>query len=152
MKPFIKFCGNIPSLCFNSSFLLEKSTDFKAATYFSVCFLKAFPKGEYWNLAYSIICFWLEGNISSHVKHSHLSIFPDDNADIFAAFLLTSFSSLILSLIVIIRFYILSKRFFLKRKRLWDARVASITKKEYGFTVHFLYRLIMSLTLISMND
>ena len=29
-----------------------------------------------------------------------------------------------------ISFYILSKRFFLKRKRLSDARVASITKKN----------------------
>ena len=37
-----------------------------------------------------------------------------------------------------INFYILSERFFLKRKRLSDARVALITKKEYGFAVHFL--------------
>ena len=37
-----------------------------------------------------------------------------------------------------ISFYILSTRFFLKRKGLSDARVASITKKEYGFEVHFL--------------
>ena len=29
-------------------------------------------------------------------------------------------------------------RFFLKRKRLSDARVASVTKKEYGFVVYFL--------------
>ena len=34
-----------------------------------------------------------------------------------------------------ISFYIISKRFFLKRKGLSDARVASITKKEYGFAV-----------------
>ena len=34
-----------------------------------------------------------------------------------------------------IKFYILSKRFFLNRKGLSDARVASITKKEYGFAV-----------------
>ena len=37
-----------------------------------------------------------------------------------------------------ISFYILSIWFFLKRKGLSDARVASITKKEYGFAVHFL--------------
>ena len=36
-----------------------------------------------------------------------------------------------------ISFYTLSKRFFLKRERLSDARVALITKKEYGFAVHF---------------
>ena len=45
-------------------------------------------------------------------------IFRDDNADIFAASLLISycnFSSLIISSIVMISFYILSKRFFLKR-------------------------------------
>ena len=37
-----------------------------------------------------------------------------------------------------ISFYILSTRFFLKCKGLSDARVASVTKKEYGFAVHFL--------------
>ena len=102
--------------------------------------LSSFWKGEYVNLACSIICLRLEGNISSLVRYSYLSIFPDDNADIFAAFLLRSccnFSSLILSLIVMINFYILSKRFFLKCKELPDARVVSITKKEYGFVVHF---------------
>ena len=36
-----------------------------------------------------------------------------------------------------ISFYILSKR-FLKREELSDARVVSITKKEYGFAVHIL--------------
>ena len=49
-----------------------------------------------------------------------------------------SFASLILSSIVMISFHILSIRFFLKRKGLSDAKVASITKKEYGFEVHFL--------------
>ena len=34
-----------------------------------------------------------------------------------------------------ISFYILSKRLFLKG--LSDASVASLTKKEYGFAVHF---------------
>ena len=38
-----------------------------------------------------------------------------------------------------ISFYILSERFFLKHKGLSDARVAPVTKKEYGFAVHFLY-------------
>ena len=40
------------------------------------------------------------------------------------------FTSLTLSSIVMISFYILSERFFLKRKGLSDARVASITKKN----------------------
>ena len=31
-----------------------------------------------------------------------------------------------------INFYIVSKRFFLKREELFDARVVSITKSEYG--------------------
>ena len=35
-------------------------------------------------------------------------------------------------------FYILSKIFFLRREELSDARVVSITKKEYGFAVHLL--------------
>ena len=37
-----------------------------------------------------------------------------------------------------IKFYIPSKRFFLKREVLPDVRVASITKNEYSFTVHFI--------------
>ena len=37
-----------------------------------------------------------------------------------------------------ISFYVHSKRFFLKRKELYDARVASITKKEYGSAKHVL--------------
>ena len=48
------------------------------------------------------------------------------------------FSSLTLSSIVMISFYILSKRFFLKREGLSDARVLSVTKSEYGFAVPFL--------------
>ena len=43
-----------------------------------------------------------------------------------------------------ISFYILSKRFFLKRKGLSNARVVSMTKTEHGFAVHFLYRFIKS--------
>ena len=43
-----------------------------------------------------------------------------------------------------INFYILSKEFFLKCKELSDARVASITKKEYGFSVDFLQKFIKS--------
>ena len=147
MKSFIKFCGNIPSICFNSFFILERSEDFKAPTCFSVCFSKTFPKGERANLACSIICLSLEGNISSPVRYSYLSISPDDSADIFAAclsILYCYFSSLILSSIVMISFYIPSKRFFLKRKRLSDATVASIAKKEYGFALHFLYRFTKS--------
>ena len=50
----------------------------------------------------------------------------------------SNFSSLILASIVMISFCILSERFFLKRKGLSDARVISITKKEYDFVVHFL--------------
>ena len=37
-----------------------------------------------------------------------------------------------------ISFYILSEILFLKREELSDVRVVSITKKEYGFAVHFL--------------
>ena len=81
------------------------------------------------------------GNVSSPVRCSYLSILPYDNADIFTVSLLISywsFSSLILSSIVMINFYIVSKRFFLKREELSDGRVVSITKKEYGASVDFL--------------
>ena len=65
----------------------------------------------------------------------------EDNVDIFSAPLLTSyssFSSVTLSLIVMISFYILCKRLFLKRKGLSDARVVSVTKIEYSFTIYSL--------------
>ena len=61
-----------------------------------------------------------------------MSVFPDDNADIFAisqVISYCSFLSLILSSIIMISFYILSKRLFLKHKGLSDARVASIPKR-----------------------
>ena len=135
----MKCFGNTPSIYFN---LLEGTRDFIASKCFSVYFSKALPKGEYRNLACFVICPWLEGNISSPVRLSYLSFFPDYSADIFAASLLISccnFSSLILTLIVMIIFYIRSKILFLKCKGLSDAKVASITKKEYGFAVHFLH-------------
>ena len=74
----------------------------------SVCFSKAFPKVEYVNLACSIICCWLNGNISSPVRHSCLQKLADDLDDILAAYLLISyysFSSLIWSLIAMILYY-----------------------------------------------
>ena len=49
---------------------------------------KTFPKGEYANLACSIICLWIESKISSLIRYLYLSTFPDDNADILAASLL----------------------------------------------------------------
>ena len=112
MNQIIRFCGSIPTICFNLSFLLEDFRDLRAPTCFSVCFSKAFPKGEYANLTCSFICLWIEASISSPSGHPYLSNFPDDNADFFTASLLISycsFSSLILS-IVVISFYPLSKR------------------------------------------
>ena len=82
---FIRFCGNMPSICLNSSFLLEGFRDYIAPNSFSVCFWKTFAKGEYANLACSIICPWLEVKIFLPVRYSYWSIFPDDNADVFAA-------------------------------------------------------------------
>ena len=104
-----------------------------------LCFSKAFPKGEQENLASFITLLWSEGSISSPVRYSYLSSFPSNNDDIFAASLLLPYydvSSLILSSIVMISFYILSKRFFLKREGLSDTRVASVTKKQYGFDIY----------------
>ena len=37
-----------------------------------------------------------------------------------------------------ISFYIFSKRFFLKREELSDARIVSITKKKIAFEVQFV--------------
>ena len=85
--------------------------------------------------------FWSGGSIYSLTRNLYLLIFPGDNVDILAASLLISFCSflfLILSWIFMINFYILSKIFFLKREGLFDARIISIAKKQYSFSVHFL--------------
>ena len=103
-------------------------------TFISNCFnlfLKCLCKRKYLNVACLIILLWSEGNISSPVKYSYLSILPDDNADIFAASLLISywsFSSLILSSVIMISFSILSKRLFLRHKGLANASVISFRK------------------------
>ena len=80
-------------------------------------------------VAFCIIYLWLEDNISPSVRFSYLSILPYDKSDFFVACLLIrycSFSSLILSPIFMISFYIFCKRFFLKRKGLPEARIATI--------------------------
>ena len=82
------------------------------------CFSNALTRGEYVNLACSIILIWSGLNITSPVRYSYLSIFPDDNADISAASLLIlycSFSSLILLTNVMNVFYILSNVLHLKQ-------------------------------------
>ena len=79
-----------------------------------------------------MIWLWLEGNVSLLVRYFYLSISPDDDANIYAASLFTSLS------IVMTSVYILSKRLHRKCNGLSDARVASFTKKEYDFAVHFL--------------
>ena len=57
-------------------------------------------QGEYANLACSITLLWSEGIIFSPVIYSYLSIFADDNADMFAASLLIQYCSF-LSLILL---------------------------------------------------
>ena len=108
-----------------------------------ICFSNALPRGEYVNLAYSVIVIWSDGNISSPVRYFIIfySILADDSTDIFVGSVLLlyyTFSSLILSSMVMINFYIHSKIFFLKHEELSNGRVVSITKKEYVFVVHFL--------------
>ena len=51
-----------------------------------VCFLKAFFKRKLGNLAFSIILFWSEGNISSCLRHLCLSNLPDGKAEIFLCY------------------------------------------------------------------
>ena len=121
IESFIRYCGIIPSICFNSFFLLEGFSDFIAPTCFSVWFSKVFPKGKYANLACSTIGLWLKDNISSPVRYSHLSIFQDAKANIFAASLLILYysfhiSSLILTSVATISFCFLSK------KILWNVK------------------------------
>ena len=111
----------VVSICFSPGY----STAF-------VYFSKAFSNGEYVNVACFIICLWwyfLACRIFAFII-----FFPDYKANVFAASLLISccsFSFLILTLFVMISFYILSRRFFLKREGLSDARVASINKNLF---------------------
>ena len=110
IKSLIRFCKNIPSVCFDLSFtldtefywsifsrirtlftqecLLEESRDFEAPICFSDSFCKAFPRWEYANLDCSITCLQLEGSIYSPVKYSYLC-----NVDIFDVPLLISYCS-----------------------------------------------------------
>ena len=77
-----------------------------------ICFSNALPRGQCVSLACFIILLLSDGKIYSPVRYLYLSIFPDDNADIFAASLLISycnFSSLILLSTVRINYYIFSK-------------------------------------------
>ena len=133
------FFGNILLICFNSFISLGRLKDFKASNCFSVCFSKAFPKGECVNVACCIIWLRLEGSISSPVRYSYLSFLPDDKAGIFAASLLISycsFSSLTLSSIAMIIFYIPSKRFSLKCKGFLMQEYYHSPKQNI-FLVHF---------------
>ena len=96
-----------------------------------ICFSNVLPRREYVSLFFSITLLWSDGNAFSPVKASYLSILP---YQIFAAswlILHCTFSSVTLSSVVMINFYILSKRLFLKSEELSDAWEVSITKKEY---------------------
>ena len=115
---------------------IKASACFITWSSFVICFSNALPSGEYVNLAWSIILLWSEGNISLPVRYSYLSILLDDYVYIFYAsrlMLHCNFSCLILSSVVIINFYIISKRFFLRREELSDKRLVSITKKRIWF-------------------
>ena len=87
-----------------------------------ICSPNALPRVKHENLACSLTLFWPGGNISSPIRYSYLSILPDHEADIFAASLLISYCSFsyLISLSIIITFYIPSERVFLKREGLWS--------------------------------
>ena len=69
IKLFNMVFGNIPSICFSSSVLLERFRDLKVSSCFYVCLSKTFPRREYGNLTCSIICLQLEGDILSPVRY-----------------------------------------------------------------------------------
>ena len=124
------------SPCSSSAFICVFPLSSIGFIYFS----NVLPRGEYVNVACSITLLWFGDSMSLPVRYLYLSIFSDDDVDVLTASMLISncsFSSLILSSIVMISFYIFSKRFFLTGEGLSNAKVASITKKEYGFAVHF---------------
>ena len=139
----LTFFGKIPSIDSSSSFSSSLgASGFEAHSWTTnvfICFSNALPRGEYINLVCSIILLWSDGNVSSTVRNSYLSILPHDYADIIAASLLRlyyTFSSVILSSVVMISFYTF------KSEELSDGRVVSTTKNEYSFPVHCLHRFI----------
>ena len=82
-----------------------------------MCFSNALPIGKHIKWACSIILLRPDSNAFSSIRYSYLSNLSDDDADIFAASLLTSycsFSSFILSSINVINFYIFSTRLVLQ--------------------------------------
>ena len=84
-----------------------------------LCFSSTFSRGKFVNLACFIVLLQMKLNISSLGRYSYLSVLPDDNANIFAISPLRScfnFSCLNLSSIVMISFYIHSKKLCLKVK------------------------------------
>ena len=88
----------------------------------------------------SIALLWSGVNISLLLTYSYLSVLADNNDGIPATSLVILcfiFWSLILSSTVVINYYVLSKRLYLKRKWLSNPRVVLFTKKEYDFAVHF---------------
>ena len=92
--------GKIPSVHFVSSLFFYALKAFKASKYFIpwslivfICFSNALSRGEYEDFACSIILIWSDGNLSSPVRYSYLSILPDNNTNIFAASLLISYCS-----------------------------------------------------------
>ena len=112
-----------PSLLVKASsflfwFVIAAICSFPCSSIVFVCFSNVLRRGKNVSLASYIFLLWSDDNISSPVRNSYLSIFPDDQADVFAASILISycnFSSLILLSVVVINFYIVSKRFFRKR-------------------------------------
>ena len=93
---FLIFFGKSPSVA-SSSWLSSGFKVLKASTCFLpwssivfICFSNALSRREFVNFAYSIILLWSNGDTSSPVRYSYLSILLDDNADIFVACLLIS--------------------------------------------------------------
>ena len=75
ISSFLISFGKSPSIDFSFWFFSGSKTS-KASTCFFpcssvifICFSKAFPKGEYVNVAYSIILLWSGGSISSLVRN-----------------------------------------------------------------------------------
>ena len=121
-------------ICFSTLFSIVFASLLAASSTAFVCFSKDFP--EETKLVFYLIWLWLEGNFSPCVRYSYSSVLPDYDADIFVASLLISFcrfSSQILLPVVMISFYILSKRFSLIHKGSFDVSVVSIAKKQCGF-------------------
>ena len=104
-----------------------------------VCFLNSLPNGDYWNNLIGALFSNnpFSGKTSLSVKNSYLSTFSDDSANILAVVCLNC-NELCFARCCYQLFWFshsFCNRFFLNLNELFDGKVVSFTRNEYGSLV-----------------